>query len=148
MAAAAVQFDVKGIRELRKKFRTIKEQAQKRKIRAAVNRGAKIALEASKEAVPVLTGNLRRSLKVKSLRIKKDGIIASKVIPGTREELGIPRDAKYYYPAAIEYGRRKPGGGRVPAKSFLREPLFRKKDEIVDAVRKHLVRMVNSFAKR
>ncbi len=48
--------------------------------------------------------HLRNHIKVKSNPSKKRGEIAFRVATPTRDELGIPSDAKHYYPAAIEYG--------------------------------------------
>ena len=113
-----------GDAELQRKLKRIAFQAQRKIVRAALRKSMKQVKDRAQALVPVDSGLLRNSIHQKS-RTKR-GISRAYVATGTREQLGIPSDAKAYYPAVIEYGTRT----RAP-KSYLRRALQEKKSAVI-----------------
>jgi len=113
-----------GDAELQRKLKRIAFQAQRKIVRAALRKSMKQVKDRAQALVPVDSGLLRNSIHQKS-RTKR-GISRAFVATGTREQLGIPSDAKGYYPAVIEYGTRT----RAP-KSYLRRALQEKKSAVL-----------------
>jgi len=72
----------------------------------------------------VKSGKLKAS--IKRINRTRRGISRSKIVTGGRTELGIPADAKGYYPAAIEYGSRNQA-----AKPFMRKALSDLKESVL-----------------
>ena len=113
-----------GDAELQRKLKRIAFQAQRKIVRAALRKSMKQVKDRAQALVPVDSGLLRNSIHQKS-RTKR-GISRAFVATGTRDQLGIPSDAKGYYPAVIEYGTRT----RAP-KSYLRRALQEKKSAVL-----------------
>ena len=68
-----------------------------------------------KAEAPVKTGRLRKGIKVRGAKRSRQ-YVGSIVRLGTRKEMGIPADAKHYYPAAVMYGQEARG---IPGRNFL-----------------------------
>jgi HK97 gp10 family phage protein len=103
MASPRISIKAWGGEELSKQFERLTWQMQREVLLPALKQGAYLVLAKARELVPVKTGALRRSLKV--VRGKYRGRnFGYTVKTGTREELGIPREARYYYPSVVEYG--------------------------------------------
>lgn len=113
-----------GDAELQRKLKRIALQAQRKVVRAALRKSMKQVKERAQALVPVDSGRLRDSIHQKS-RTKR-GISRAFVATGTRQELGIPSDAKGFYPAVIEYGTRT----RSP-QSYLRRALQEKRSAVL-----------------
>ena len=63
--------------------------------------------------------HLQDSIKVKAGASKKN-YVERRVVTGTRDELGIPPDAKGYYPSALEFGYTHAKSGRqVPGRYYM-----------------------------
>lgn len=127
------QFGLVGDKRIDRMFAELPKRMQKKVVRQGVRAGGKVLLAAAKANAPVLSGRLRKSLKLRvSPRPRKDAY-RMRVTTGTREELGIPSDEKSYYPAAVEYGHAivKDGAlvGTVPPNPFLRRAFDEKKEE-------------------
>lgn len=113
-----------GDAELQRKLKRIAIQAQRKVVRAALRKSMKQVKDRAQALVPVDSGRLRDSIHQKS-RTKR-GISRAFVATGTRVQLGIPSDAKGFYPAVIEYGTRT----RSP-RSYLRRALQEKKSAVL-----------------
>lgn len=113
-----------GDAELQRKLKRIALQAQRKVVRAALRKSMRQVKERAQALVPVDSGRLRDSIHQKS-RTKR-GISRAFVATGTRQELGIPSDAKGFYPAVIEYGTRT----RSP-QSYLRRALQEKRSAVL-----------------
>ena len=76
---------------------------QKKIIRPALRKGFKPVFAATKAAVPVDEGKLKRGLKLRALK-RSRGAVGVRIITPPREALDIPANAPGYYPAHIELG--------------------------------------------
>lgn len=110
------RFKLFGAKELLAKLNRLEKKVRNKLMRRAIRNGIKIAHQTILGITPVLTGKLRQSLKVRKVPGKtRRGVIRIGVQTGSREELGIPANAKYYYPAAVEFGHPK-----APPHSYMR----------------------------
>jgi len=130
--AGGVDISLIGDKELQRKFKTLVGKVQKKIARKAIRAGAKIVLADAKNRAPVLSGKLKKSLKVKAIK-RSRSTIGVLVQTGTREKLNIPEGSKYYYPAAVEYGH-----GGVAAKPFLRPALDTNADRALSTIQREL----------
>lgn len=105
-----------GGKELERQLHGFKATFAKKVVTKAARSAAKPILAKAKALCPVKTGNLKKSLKLRAVRSNRSGYAGVWIAPGTREELGIHKDDPYYYPSAVEFGRR-PAGGGVAGKS-------------------------------
>jgi len=116
--------------ELQRKLQRLPIVLQRKVVRESLRRGGKPVLEEAKRLVPADTGALKASIKLRATerggRKKRRGEFGVYVQTGTREELGISADAKYYYPAAVELGTDK-----MPARSYLRAAVDNKRAESI-----------------
>lgn len=95
------------VKRLHKQLKRLDLRDQKKVIRKSMRKTIKIALNKMKARVPVKTGALKRSLKVRSEKTKRRSkFIGVYIRTGTREELGIDRDSPSYYPAHVELGTK------------------------------------------
>ncbi len=113
---------IKGSKKLNKKLNNMKLGVARKIVRPALHSALVPVVQTAKALAPVESGRLKKTIKsfVKSSR--RRGAIGQ-VRTGTRRQLRIPPDSKYYYPAAIEYGTR-----HMAARSFLRSALGRQKN--------------------
>lgn len=103
MATGGVSIKLTGDKELQRKLKALQGKDQKKVVRKALRAGGKIILAESKRLVPVDSGRLKKSLKLRAAKGKRQ-TFGVQVMTGSREELGIDPNDKYYYPAAIELG--------------------------------------------
>lgn len=109
MAGVWVHFS--GGPELKRQLEGLKKSFAKKVVNKAARAAARPILERAKANCPVDTGALKKSIKMRAVRSNRSGYAGVWIAPGTREELGIPQGAKYYYPSAVEFGRRPKGSG-------------------------------------
>lgn len=116
--ARVTGFDVSilGDRELAARFRSLDRKVGGKVLRPALRLAAKRIRDVARARAPQLTGRTAAGIRVKGS--SKRGRLAVQVVTGTREAMGIPADAKYYYPAAVELGTE-----RMDALPFLRPAL-------------------------
>jgi hypothetical protein len=135
MSSPFVDISLIGDKKLAETFRKMEFKAQKKVFRQAVREASKPILQKAKELVPVDTGNLRDSLKLRALPFRP-GVIGVTVMTGKRSELGIAADDKHFYPAIIEYRH----------KSYLRAALDAEpnatRQRVADGIRKRLGELV------
>lgn len=115
--AKTIDVMVFGDKQLQRRLSNLILKLQRKVVRKSLREAARPIHAASKAKCPVLTGRLRKSIKLRAMR-RARGRFGMRIITGTREELGIPADEPYYYPAAVETGH-----GNVPAYPFLRPAL-------------------------
>ena len=113
-----------GDKKLQRKLARVVVQTQRKIVRASMRKAMKVVKDRAQALVPVDTGKLRNS--IRQMSRTKRGISRAYVATGTREELGIPPDAKGFYPAVIEYGTRE-----RPAHSYLRRAMEEKRTEVI-----------------
>ena len=113
---ANVTIDLKsfGLEAAQQAFDKLPLKVQKKVVRPVLRETIKRAQALVVAAVPVGAGNLKREMgRVKVTTDKaKRGAVRFVVPMPDRASLGIPHDAKGYYPAAIEY---RPGGSYIRA---------------------------------
>lgn len=91
-----------GDKELARKLKRLEDKAARDVVKPAAKSAGVPVLAAAKSKVPADRGRLRDGLKLSAFS-RKSGVGASVKTP-TRKKLGIPADAKGYYPASLEYG--------------------------------------------
>lgn len=114
-----VDISLIGDKELQKAFKKLHPKLQKKAFKKAARVAAKIVKESAKGKVPVAEGDLKKSIKVKAMKRSRTQV-GVRIVAGTREELGIPADSKWYYPAIVEYGYTRQDGVFIPPQSYLR----------------------------
>lgn len=121
--ALAVNISVLGDRALERKLSRLKAATQKKIVRKALRAAAKPIRDDAKANAPVDEGDLRKNIKVRAMRRSRVrlGVI---VRTGTRDEMGIPADSNWYYPAIVEYGYDD-----VPANPYLRNALDKNRQQ-------------------
>lgn len=155
--AKRIHVQLEGFEELSRTFNSLARGVQGKIIRPALREGAKIVRDEAARRVPVDTGRLRKSLKVRALKRSRK-FVGFQITTGTQDELGIktPKSGKRnYYPFVIEYGgvvggtarkvrigRRtrvvKDGGRRIPARPFLRPAVDANRDRVMLLLAKRL----------
>lgn len=112
-------FDVSilGDAALTKVFQSLERKVAGKVLRPSLRLAAKRIRDAARaNAAPGLTGATSEHIKVKGA--SKKGKLAVHVVTGSREDMGIPASAEYYYPAAVELGTEQ-----MEAQPFLRPAL-------------------------
>jgi HK97 gp10 family phage protein len=86
----------------------IKTGPRKAIISKAFTAAARPIVAMARVLAPKKTGKLRRYIKSRKLPVRQAGRknVIRTITTGTREELGIKPDDPYYYPAAIEFGKK------------------------------------------
>ncbi len=144
MVASKSSFQILGFEELVGKFRKLRGPPMRKIYRQAMREAARPILSLAKSIVPIgETGNLQRSLKIKAIRRTRK-LSGVKIEPGTRSELGIPTDAKGFYPSHIALGFKRGAITKFPGNRFLRDSLELGK---ADAIRTITNRIVENFTK-
>lgn len=112
-----LDLSVLGIPELDKRLDELEKKAAMKAVRPALRDGMKAILPFVLALVPRRTGALARTIKVRAAKRKK-GRVGAVIVTGTRDQLGIPADSPWYYPAHVELGTE-----HAPAESFMRAGL-------------------------
>jgi len=124
-----------GDKALERKLNAMDKKVAARNLKDALKESMEPVRDLSRRLAPTDSGLMKRSIRI-GTRSNRRGI-AVFVRTGTRKQLKIPADAKYYYPAAIEYGTRT-----MPPRPFLRRALARLKNAVInrvgDAIRRKL----------
>ena len=110
---------VEGSPELMAKLQSVPGKIANKAIRKGVRAAGKIILEETKSRAPVKTGTLKKMLAVRTSKPKK-GRLGIKVGYKKGDELvRMSKEGKrYYYPAAVEYGKKGVGGLHFQKESF------------------------------
>lgn len=97
-----IDIELLGDKALAKRFRRLEYRAQARIFRPAVREACRPLLALARILVPVRTGNLKKSLKLRVASGIRNAV-GMRLETGTREDLGIDKDDKYFYPTVVEY---------------------------------------------
>lgn len=135
--------DLLGDDELTKDLARLEFKTQRSVVKKAFRRGMKIVLQRSQQLVPVKTAVLKNSLKIRVSSSRKG--VNARVVTGTRDKLGIPADAKFYYPAVIEYG--SPSRNIAPH-SFMRKAMDEKRSQALTRIKQDIRHGIVRLAKR
>lgn len=121
---AAFDISLLGDEALKKAFRELSVIDQRGAFRKSMRVAFKPVLSSAKSNAPVSSGNLKKHLKLRA--VKRNRRIAGVVVrTGTREEMGIPANAKWYYPAHVELGH-----SNVAPVPYLRNAFDSNKDRV------------------
>ena len=118
-----------GDKKTQKAFKKMEIKMQGKVFRKAVRDAAEPVLALAKMYTPVDTGKTRDSLKIRAGTGKR-GTIGVRIQTGTRKELGIAPDEKFFYPAVVEYNHQ----------SYLRRAI----DNDPGSVRNHVARVIKA----
>ncbi len=132
-------FDISlvGDKKTARKLKKMDAKIARKVMREALKDAMEPVKDLAKSRAPVDQGLLRKSIRTAaSVNAKR---AAAFVRTGTRKQLRIPLDAKYYYPAAIEYGTRKRG-----ARSFLRSALGALRGQVLRKTGDNIRRLLES----
>ncbi len=103
MAGAAL--DLTGDKKLLRQLRALGKVAQGKAIRPANRAATKIMHTDAKRRVPVDTGTLRKNIKLRAGKVRRNsGKFQHFVAWSDREKFDIKPGTKGFYPAAVEYG--------------------------------------------
>ncbi|MFQ5626654.1 MAG: HK97-gp10 family putative phage morphogenesis protein, partial [Methyloligellaceae bacterium] len=127
-----IDISILGDKELQRMLNDKLPKDAKKAMRKGLRAGARPVLKQAKDTAPKRTGALRRGIKLRALKRSRKSIGVTVSLP-TRESLGIPAGAKYYYPAALEFGTK-----HIPAKRFLRAALYDNEKRFFGIVRSTL----------
>ena len=97
-----IDISVLGDKELQNSLKKLDIKLQKKIFKKAVRDAAKPILANAKSLVPVDTGKLKESIKLKTGTGRR-GTVGVRIETGTRADLGINADDVYFYPTVIEY---------------------------------------------
>lgn len=140
---SALRFDIRvlGDKKLEKAMRKLPDKVERKVLRKAMRQAFKTTLARAKAQVPVRSGTLRRSLKLRSRRGGRRRI-AFAIFAGGKEQLGVPEKTKDgrprgYYPAAIEFGWTA-GTRPVPERPWLRAALRESEAQVIEKLKREL----------
>lgn len=126
-----------GEKRLQRKLASMEKRVAHKVVKDSLREAMEPVKDLAKRRAPADRGLMRRSIRT-AARANKRGATAL-VRTGTRKQLKIPADSRYYYPAAIEYGTRT-----QPARSFLRAALGRLKNAVLRSVGDKIRRRLES----
>ena len=116
--AKMISIQVLGDEGLQRMLNAFPVAMQRKIVKKALREAGRPVLASAKAKVPVGTGALKRSLRLRVLTRQKRGRFGVQIHTGVRGKLGIPEDAPYYYPMAVEVGT-----GRMAARPYMRPAL-------------------------
>ena len=130
-----LNYRVKGAAQLKAKLDNMSRRVSGKLMTEAVKTAMEPVKNLAISRAPVDSGLLRRSIKigVAKSRYLKGAVVRT----GTRRQLNIPDDAKYYYPAALEYGTK-----HIVARSFLRSSLADRKSQALNILEREINRLL------
>jgi HK97 gp10 family phage protein len=135
--ATGVSFKISGDKELQRALNALPGKVQKKIMRGALREAAKVVAAEARARVPVETGTLRDSIKVRALKGKR-GSVGASVESGE----GQFKDESFYG-AFIEFGTRN-----APAKPFLRPAAKSKQPACVAVVAEAIRTRIDAEAKK
>lgn len=107
------KFTIKGDKELIRKLDKLAKKDIKKAIRKGSRAGAKVVQREAKSIAPKDSGQLAKSIKVRSLKRSRStiGTTASNAFRGTEQ----------FYGAFQEYGYTSRGGNKIEGKGFMKQ---------------------------
>lgn len=122
---------ITGAERVKSKFTKAPKEV-KTAARKATRQGAKMVLAATVPLVPVRSGALKRSLKVRAIKQKKN-LIGAKLTVQAKDS------NKMRYIGPMEYGWTSKGGRAIPGKHFLKDGKESTKQAVLDYVTSQLL---------
>jgi HK97 gp10 family phage protein len=114
--AAKGSIVVTGIKEIDSKLKTLEPKIQRKVLRQAMRSGMKLVFQEALQRVPVLTGLLKKNIKLRAMKRKRN---RAGLLVQVKSDEGLVKVSKagtrYWYPAAVEWGH-----GTVPPHPFMR----------------------------
>ena len=132
-----IDISVLGSKKLSRKLNALENRVKSTVMRDAAKKAMEPVLSLAKQRAPVLTGLLRKHLKIAVYRGR--GYAGAVVQTGTRKQMKIPAKAKFFYPAGVEYGTSK-----LRARPFLRSSLAAKRNVALGIMSKEIKRMLRA----
>ncbi len=147
MAKPFIDISELGSKELSRTLKELPAKMHKKVVAQAFTKGARVFQKAIQQALPSVspgpygTGTLARVGKNEKRVISRIGkrsrrFVSRFVSLPTREELGIPAGAKFYYPTVVEYGQH--GKRPVAAKPYLRPAYDRVEPQVFTLLKKEI----------
>jgi len=122
-----MKIEIEGVKKLEKRLKSLEPKVGKGIVRGALKDAAKPLLQEAKERVPVKSGDLKKSLRVRTMKRKKG-------------RYGVEMATKdgwfkgdQYYGAFLEFGTKN-----MPAKPFMRPAYDNKKDEAASIIKSRI----------
>jgi HK97 gp10 family phage protein len=130
-------FEITGDKSLDTKLALVTGNLRKRYIRQAFRAGARLIRDEARNRAPVRTGKLRRGIEVTDYRKGRE-VIGARVRTKKRAWFGIPKEAKWYYPAIVEYKH----------KSFLRSAFWARRSQALSVMKQIMRARLLAFMSR
>ncbi len=146
--ANIIDISMLGDKALTKKLGLLPGRLQKKVLRKSMRDAAKPILKDIRQAISAIrvtgfhTDPLRKGMKLRSLKRSRSRIGVMIMAP-TRDVLGIPSDADYYYPAHIELGTLN-----NESQPFMREPFNDKRATTLNTIKRDVGRGIIREAMR
>jgi HK97 gp10 family phage protein len=138
-----IDFVMTGHKEIVAALRELSAKMEKKVLSQALRDATKIYADAIKQEAPVLSGKLRRSVKVRAMKRKRGRVGYSARFNQT--------DGGKWYANTIEYGSKHAGRSRaiIPANPFMRRAFDRisprLKNELPSIIAKRLEDLANKL---
>lgn len=125
MARPVIDISLLGNKELERALSQLPDRIQRKVVRQSLRKSAKRVntyVVRNLSGIPVSPDSgkwlaAQAAQKPKAAKRSRRGVRIEVGYP-TREELGVPAKAKYFYPTAVEYGTHKTRKGRGPLPAF------------------------------
>ena len=145
-----IEIGLLGDKNLENMLRQLPNRGQKTAVNKALRASAKRLRPKLAAATPVDQGRLKKAMEKAKIRaIKRRNQTGVGIALPMRAELGIPADAKGYYPTAIEYGFYSVRAGRmIPAQRFIRNTVDTERPTEIPAIGRDLGRAITEQARK
>ena len=131
--------ELQGYRQLQAKLDKLGYDAG-RQMAPALVKAAGVVRDKAKALAPVDTGAMRDGIHVTKPKVRLRAA-SVRVQTGRREQMGIPKGANYYYPAAVEYGTK-----HRAAQPFMRPAALASRKQVVAILSDELGRRIEEDA--
>lgn len=138
----AIDITMLGDKALQRRLNRLELKTGRKIVRRALRDAAKIHASAAKAEAPVDTGATKAGIRVRAVTGLRRGNFGVMSRTGTREEMGIPSDSKWYYPAIVEYGTPT-----TPANPFMRRAFEQNRQRMIDSIRRDLWSGIRSLSR-
>lgn len=132
-----------GDKELRRALEGLPDNIRNKALRQALREEMKPVLDDAQQNAADTSQRLARTMRLRALKLRRSTGIGVKVETGTREELGIPADDRYYWPAAIELGTEF-----IRPRAYMRRALAKHKSNMLNRVARNMTQKVNTIVAR
>jgi hypothetical protein len=118
LMAASVKVVVTGIASIDRRLRSLPTRIQIKVANRAARAAMKLVAKAIRAIAPYLTGTLKSNVVVRAgLKRKRSEVSIDARIDANAETKKTSKNGKtYFYPAIVEYGRKKKGGPKAATK--------------------------------